>query len=222
VRPLNVRNVGQQQLPGILVGGQYPGVCFPSNHAATKLNDAICNSLLRICEFLVSCKTLSNFMERVSEDAVEYDELDVFLRLKESYIVDEDRPTPPVQPVGVPGAASPLQMTPDHLKHKMFAQSSSPLKGKGSGIPANKRENEFDVSTELVGFGLQGVKVTDDDLKALVEELGLGGDEAGDLVKGLSSSVQTVDAVDAADHSIAKSDAPQEKTLETEQATDIN
>jgi hypothetical protein len=45
---------------------------------------------------------------------------------------------------------------------------------------------EFDVGEELSGYGLQGVKVTDDDLLALVEELGLGGEEAGDLVKGLS------------------------------------
>jgi len=35
---------------------------------------------------------------------------------------------------------------------------------------------------------LQGVKVTDDELRDLVAELGLDGDEAGDLVKGLSSS----------------------------------
>lgn len=42
------------------------------------------------------------------------------------------------------------------------------------------------MSDELTGYGLQGVKVTDDDLLALVEELGLGGEEAGDLVKGLS------------------------------------
>jgi len=46
-------------------------------------------------------------------------------------------------------------------------------------------EAEFDVSEELSGYGLQGVKVTEDDLLALVQELGLGGDEAGDLVKGL-------------------------------------
>jgi SH3 domain-binding glutamic acid-rich protein len=37
----------------------------------------------------------------------------------------------------------------------------------------------------LSGFGLQGVKVTDDELRELVEEMGLGGDEAEDLVKGL-------------------------------------
>jgi hypothetical protein len=44
------------------------------------------------------------------------------------------------------------------------------------------------VGEELVGYGLQGVKVTDDDLLALVEELGLGGEEAGELVKGLSEA----------------------------------
>ncbi|KAF8898897.1 hypothetical protein BD779DRAFT_1486098 [Infundibulicybe gibba] len=120
------------------------------------------------------------------EDAVEYDELDTFLRLKESYKEDSDdeRVRPPVQPVGVPGASSPRQMTPEHLKTTIFAPVSSPLKGKGK--PVTKRDNEFDVGTKLVGFGLQGVQVTEDELRDLVAELGLDGDEAGDLVKGLA------------------------------------
>jgi SH3 domain-binding glutamic acid-rich protein len=58
-----------------------------------------------------------------------------------------------------------------------------------------RRDEEFDVSEELTGYGLQGVKVTDDDLLALVEELGLGGEEAGDLVKGLSDPTDKVDKV---------------------------
>jgi hypothetical protein len=112
--------------------------------------------------------------------------------LKEAWsVADEDRPAPPVQPIGVPGAASPLQMTPEHLKTKILAQSSSPLKGKGAGIPVNKRKGEFDVSTELEGYGLQGVNVTEDELRDLVAELGLDGDDAGDLVKGLSSGIQS-------------------------------
>jgi thymidine phosphorylase len=75
-------------------------------------------------------------------------------------------------------------MTPEHHKPATFPSSSSdsPLRGK----PANKRKGEFDVSTELEGFGLQGVRVTQDDLAALVEELGLGGDQADDLVRSLS------------------------------------
>jgi hypothetical protein len=51
------------------------------------------------------------------------------------------------------------------------------------------------VSDELTGYGLQGIKVTDDDLLALVEELGLGGEEAGDLVKGLSDPTDKADKV---------------------------
>ena len=73
-------------------------------------------------------------------------------------------------------------MTPDRLKSKMMAQApASPLKGK---VPANKRVGEFDAGNELSGYGLQGVKVTEDELRDLVAELGLEGDEAGDLVKG--------------------------------------
>jgi hypothetical protein len=157
-------------------------------------------------------------LARISEDAVECDELDIFLRLKESYNMDDDHPTPPVQPIGVPGAASPLQMTPDHLKSKIFAQSSSPLKGKGSSIPVNKREDEFDVGTELEGYGLQGVNVTEDELRDLVAELGLDGDDAGDLVRGLSSSAQTKDKAESSvtkgDISNPENNTVQEKTIE--------
>ncbi|KAJ7092575.1 hypothetical protein C8R44DRAFT_403773 [Mycena epipterygia] len=143
----------KQQLPGILVGGKFPG-------------------------------TFAEF-----EDAVECNDLDVFLRLKESWNVDidEDNPPLPAAPIGVPGAMMPLQMTPEHLRTKILAQKSSPLTGKAA-IPVNKRTDAFDVSTELSGFGLQGVQVTEDELRDLVAELGLDGDEAGDLVKGLSSA----------------------------------
>jgi len=147
---------------------------------------------------------------------VEYGELDTFLRLKDTWdeTIEETRPTLPAKPIGVPGASSPSQMAkPAH--RALFNASpgggpSSPLRGPGatssstsasasasasaaSPSPAESKkslrkrsEAEFDVSEELTGYGLQGVKVTDDDLLALVEELGLGGGEAGDLVKGLS------------------------------------
>ncbi|KAF9475636.1 hypothetical protein BDN70DRAFT_840691 [Pholiota conissans] len=143
----------KQQLPGILVGGKFPG-------------------------------TFAEF-----EDAVEHDELDIFLRLKEKWdpVTDEDRPTPAVKPVGIPGAATPKEMTPDRLKSKLYPSASaspSPLKGKA--IPVNKRTNELDLGDELSGYGLQGVKVTQDELANLIAELGLDGDDAGDLVKGLT------------------------------------
>ena len=73
-------------------------------------------------------------------------------------------------------------MTPEHHKPKFFPKDpDTPLK------PVNKR-NEYDISTELEGFGLQGVRVTDDDLAQLVKDLGLDGDEAADMVRNLGGS----------------------------------
>ena len=135
-----------------------------------------------------------------SEEAVEYGELETFFRLKETWSesIEETRPTLPAQPIGVPGASSPSQMAkPAHkaLFDLSPASKTSPLRGSGAaGSAAAKEslrksnESEFDVGDELSGYGLQGVKVTEEDLVALVEELGLGGKEAGALVKGLSGS----------------------------------
>lgn len=110
------------------------------------------------------------------------------MRLNEVWHGDEDQPVIPAKPIGVPGAVLPLQMTPEHLKRKILAQPppDSPLKGK-KAIAVNKRqEEEFDISTELEGYGLQGVNVTEEEIRNLVAELGLDGDEAGDLAKELS------------------------------------
>lgn len=127
---------------------------------------------------------------------MEYGELEVFLRVNENWdeSIEETRPTLPTKPIGVPGASSPSQMAkPAH--RALFNASpgaSSPLRGLGAATSTDKEalrkrgESEFDAGDELSGYGLQGLKVTDDDLRALVEELGLGGEEAGDLVKGLS------------------------------------
>ncbi|KAF9527806.1 hypothetical protein CPB83DRAFT_876289 [Crepidotus variabilis] len=138
--------------------------------------------------FLVGGKfigTCSDF-----EDAVEHDELTLFLRQNEEWEADPDRPLPEAKVVGVPGAMTPLEMTPERLKKKIMAQPSpSPLRGLNIGkpTPVNKRTDELDLGEELSGYGLQGVKATEAELRALVEELGLDGDEAGDLVKGLGS-----------------------------------
>ncbi|KAG2056963.1 SH3BGR-domain-containing protein [Suillus hirtellus] len=116
------------------------------------------------------------------EEAVETEGLATFLRLNDSWntATDEDRPAPEVKPVGVPGAVPIAQMTPEHHKPRFFPRDpDTPLK------PVNKHEDNFDVSTELEGYGLQGVRVTDDDLRLLVEELGLEGDDADDMVKSL-------------------------------------
>jgi len=88
---------------------------------------------------------------------------------------------PTVKPVGVPGAASPLQMTPDHLKSRMYPQGTAPLSSPLSKkTPVNKRTGELDMGDELSGFGLQGVKVTQDELLALMAELGLDKSESGE------------------------------------------
>ncbi|KAF8507205.1 hypothetical protein F5888DRAFT_1586733, partial [Russula emetica] len=170
----------KQQLPGILIGGTCPGV------------------------------------STILTEAVEYGELETFLRLKDTWdeTIEETRPTLPTKPIGVPGASSPSQMAkPAH--RALFNASpgggpSSPLRGATSSSSASspapaetqtkkslrkRRDEEFDVSEELTGYGLQGLKVTDDDLLALVEELGLGGEEAGDLVKGLSDPTDKADKV---------------------------
>ncbi|EKM61144.1 uncharacterized protein PHACADRAFT_190285 [Phanerochaete carnosa HHB-10118-sp] len=69
----------KQQLPGILVGGEFVG-------------------------------TFTEF-----EDAIEFNELDIFLRRNEDYKPFADEPpVQPQQPIGVPGAYSPLQMFPKH------------------------------------------------------------------------------------------------------------
>ena len=144
---------------------------------------------------------------------MEFAELETFLRLNEPWdeTIEETRPTLPAKPIGVPGASSPSQMA--KPAHRALFNASpggappSPLRGapatpataaaaSASSSPGDKdkeslrkrRDAEFDVSEELSGYGLQGVKLTDDDLLALVEELGLGGDEAGDLVKGFKLS----------------------------------
>jgi len=135
-----------------------------------------------------------------SEEAVEYDELNTFFRLSETWNVKEDSlmaepKLPEAKPIGVPGAMMPLQMTPDRLKEKITAQPpKSPLSGAGGkkSMPVNKRAGERDLGDELRGYGLQGVKVTDDELLDLVKGLGLDDDAAGDLVKDLGGSKSKV------------------------------
>jgi len=168
----------KQQLPGILVGGRFPG-------------------------------TFAEF-----EDAVESGDLTTFLRLNDPWEADEEDKAPPAHPVGVPGAVAPLQMTPDHLRKKIMAQPpESSLKGKQ--VPINKRSGLFDVSTELEGYGLQGVRVTDDELRNLVEELGLGGDDAGDLVKGLSVSSAADSEKSKDDSKASEVERSESKTIQT-------
>lgn len=152
------------------------------------------------------------------EEAVEFDELEKFLRQNEEYKPGGDRPLPPAQVVGVPGVATPEQMTPDRLKPHIYTPKPSPLKGKSNQVPVNKRTGEFDAGDVFEGYGLQGVKVTQDDLEALVKELGLEGDETDDLVKGLSDMTVMGDSerVEAKPKKPASSEQPSHKAPENE------
>jgi hypothetical protein len=165
------------------------GPFFPGHLPVSHLN---LTSRSQSCEHTCfSAYSLQLELIDYSEEAVEYGELDIFLRLKEEWSADDDdAPKPPAQPIGVPGAVMPLQMTPEHLRAKIMASpQSSPSKVKGT--PVNKITNDFDLGTELSGYGLQGVRATEDELRDLVAELGLDGDEAGELVKGLAGEEET-------------------------------
>jgi SH3 domain-binding glutamic acid-rich protein len=128
-----------------------------------------------------------------SEDAMEHDEIHQFLRTKDNwdselaFSIDPSIPSvPPAEgsaeggftggtvhhqkPIGVPGALPPSQMTkPSLLGPKTGA---SPRRTKEELAKDRERDkNRFDVSEELSGYGLQGVKVTHDELDDLVKEL---------------------------------------------------
>ncbi|KAH7344823.1 hypothetical protein B0J17DRAFT_636966 [Rhizoctonia solani] len=116
------------------------------------------------------------------EEAVEFGELDRFFRLNEPWGAEEEALTPaptPQKPIAVPGVATPSQIT---GQRPSFAPS--PSKPPKKSTPRTK---SVDIGAEL-GFGLDGVKVTEEEMLELVESLGLGGDDAGDLVKGLGLS----------------------------------
>ncbi|KAH9858215.1 hypothetical protein C2E23DRAFT_803107 [Lenzites betulinus] len=131
----------KQQLPGLLIGGEYPG-------------------------------SFDQF-----EEAVEFGELDSYLRLNEEWApLEGDKPLLRAVPVGIPGAYSPAQMNPSHV-----SPAPSPIRTK-------PRKGELDAGEKLGDSGLNGVNVTEDDLLALVEELGLGEADANELVKSLGGN----------------------------------
>lgn len=181
------------------MGGEFPGV---SIHATCHSYSSINYALGLQCVVRVHCvgaiSLVLNYVI-VSEEAVEFNELDQFLRRKEDYKpFEDDPPLLRAQPIGVPGAYSPLQMYPKHAPSR--SPSPSPLKLK------EKEKNEINSGDTLAEFGLANVSVSEDELRALIEELGLGGDEASDLVKGLAGPA-TEDTGDAK-VSPSKTEAP--------------
>jgi len=112
------------------------------------------------------------------EEAVECETLDTFLRLNETWKSFEgDKPPPEAKPIGVAGAFLPLQMNPKH-RPTPSPGPSSPAK---PAVTDGSRGREIDAGEELSGFGLEGVKVSEQDLMDLVSEL-IGEEDAGDLL----------------------------------------
>jgi hypothetical protein len=112
-----------------------------------------------------------------SEEAVECETLDAFLRLNEDWKpFEDDKPAPEAKPIGVAGAYSPLQMNPKHKPTE--SPGPSPTKRAGSD---GSRGRDIDAGTELSDYGLEGVTVNEQDLMDLVSEL-IGADDAGDLL----------------------------------------
>ncbi|PVG00781.1 hypothetical protein CPB86DRAFT_728843 [Serendipita vermifera] len=136
-----------QTLPGILVGGVWPG-------------------------------PFEKF-----EEAVEHGELDAFLRLKEEWDPELEGKTLRAQPVGVPGAAMPAEMT----GHKPSFAPDGPTPMRKSGAPGTGDE-VVDAGEVFNGYGLQGVEITINELADLAKELGLDDKKAAELAKGLAPS----------------------------------
>jgi len=153
----------RQQLPGLLVGGEFIG-------------------------------DFTQF-----EEAVEFNELNIYPRRNEDYIPFADEPPVlPQQPIGVPGAYSPLQMFPKHAPSRSPSPSPQAVREKEKG--------EINAGDELAEFGLANVSVSMDELQALVEELGLGGDDAKDLVAGLAGPSEPERKIAKAATKVAKGD----------------
>ena len=159
----------KQQLPGLLIGGVYPG-----GYEELYVFHIDTSSL-------VSRTGLTNRHYSPgpnSEEAVECDNLNTFLRRNEEWDEELFGPSKKLEarPVGVPGAYSPLQMNPSHKP--TISPHPTPTKPKGGS-----RGKEVDVGEQLGGYGLEGVTVNEQDLMDLVTEL-IGKEGAGDLVKG--------------------------------------
>ena len=92
--------------------------------------------------------------------------------LKQDYDPDLDGKVLAAQPIGVPGAAMPLQMQ----GHKPSFAPNGPSPMKTSGAPGTGDEL-VDAGDVLPGYGFQGLKVTMNELADLAKDLSL--DEKG-------------------------------------------
>lgn len=102
--------------------------------------------------------------------------------MKEDYDPDLDGKVLAAQPIGVPGAALPLQMQ----GHKPSFAPTGPTPMKKSG-EAGTGDELVDAGDALPGYGFQGLKITMNELTDLAKELGLNDKEKSDPGKGAGS-----------------------------------
>jgi hypothetical protein len=102
--------------------------------------------------------------------------------LKEDYDPDLDGKVLAAQPIGVPGAALPLQMQ----GHKPSFAPAGPTPMKKSG-KVGTADELIDAGDALPGYGFQGLKITMNELTDLAKELGLNDKQKSDPEKAASS-----------------------------------
>lgn len=105
---------------------------------------------------------------------------EITIGLNQDYDPEIDGKVLPSQPIGVPGAAMPLDMT----GHKPSFAPGGPSPMAKSGNPGTDAEI-IDAGDALPGYGLQGLKITIDELANLAKELDLKDKSASGSTKGL-------------------------------------
>ena len=149
---------------------------------------------------------------------MEYGELDIFLRRNEEWEdYGDEKLNPPAKPIGVPGAYSPSQMHPKYNPPPSPRPQPSPLKGKGK----EDKSGLLNAGEHLSEFGIHDAEVSMDDLRALVEELGLGGDDANDLVMGLGTDASKAAKAPETDKPVAKEEAKVEEKPAAEKEPEV-
>lgn len=161
-----------QDLPGMLVGGVWPGP-----------------------------------FEKFFESA-ERGDLETFLRMKEEYDPAIDGKVLASQPVGVPGAALPMEMQ----GHKPSFAPTGPT-------PMKNAEDLVDAGDVLPGYGFQGLKITMDELTDLAKDLGLNDKKGARSSKETGSSEagpsQPLPAQDTASPSTSKVEKVEDKASDS-------
>ncbi|KAG8817560.1 hypothetical protein FRC17_011174 [Serendipita sp. 399] len=143
------------------------------------------------------------------ETAVENGTLEIFLRQKEEYDADIDGKVLEAQPVGIPGAVMPEQMT----GHKPSFAPNGPTPIRKSG-PVGSSDELVDAGDVLPGFGFQGLKITMNELTDLAKELNLDDKLAAGTTNETTKSEDDKSKIDIAENETPKPTSKDTDTVE--------